>query len=801
MKKLYPLKIILFFITVIFSFSNKIYGQEKTNSIVDLLNNDNPYEEVIYGHLNKTTYIKGESLGFTIYSLDKKKKKLSTITSNLYCVIYDSSNKIVKEKLLKVENGITSNSFILDNTFKSGTYVFKAYTNWMLNFSSQNFFTDSFKVINPDENKFTQRIKRSDKLDIQILPESGHLLTNVINTMGVIIKDSLGYGFPNLEGKIVDDKNDLITSFKVNKYGIGRFSFIPKKNKSYRAIIDKNGVIKEIKFAKKKKENGIILKVNSTVNSVLISAVTNKKTLNSISNKTYKILFFEDEKLNSIQFSFKNKTEVTKKIPFSSLANGISIFTLMNQENQPIAERMFFNYSKLKINKLKELFINSKNDSIINTSLVFEKKVDEFNNFSVSILPKGTKSYNKNSNIIADFLIKPYIKGEIEDSGYYFTDIDNNKKNDLDNLLITQGWSSYDWKYMFNKEKNYKYNFEKGIQIKVNLQNKKNNLGNTFSLFSTSQGFLNFFNLDKGKTSFMIEDYFPTDKDNLFISEIKKRGKLKPQPLYAQFFPTKVPHTNKFATYLTPKNRHFIEDDYSEMALFKTINNNNILKEVVVKTNLEREKIENIKRGTAGRIYKIKNNHRFLTLAQYITFNIPRFTAKDTNEGDLLIGLRSINTSLLGNSNAVTSPLVFLDNFQVTNKQLLYNYFLDEVDYIEVRPAGIAKNGALAPYGIIRIKTDPFKYKANKKVNATKIEVPLIFSNPKKFYVPKYKSYSSSFFKNYGVINWLPINKIDKNGNANFEVNNLKQKNITIYIEGITKSGEFIFEQKDLKIN
>ena len=51
--------------------------------------------EVVYLHLNKSTYIIGETLGFTAYVLDKNDKEPSVLTSNLYVTIEDHSQNII----------------------------------------------------------------------------------------------------------------------------------------------------------------------------------------------------------------------------------------------------------------------------------------------------------------------------------------------------------------------------------------------------------------------------------------------------------------------------------------------------------------------------------------------------------------------------------------------------------------------------------------------------------------------------------------------------------------------------------
>jgi hypothetical protein len=87
------------------------------------------------------------------------------------------------------------------------------------------------------------------------------------------------------------------------------------------------------------------------------------------------------------------------------------------------------------------------------------------------------------------------------------------------------------------------------------------------------------------------------------------------------------------------------------------------------------------------------------------------------------------------------------------------------------------------------------------KSTVRKVEFPLTFSKPEKFYSPKYQSYTSKFYKEYGVVDWLPKNKIDENGHLEFNFTNTPLNKITLFIEGITEDGTFILEEKKIQID
>ena len=215
MKKSYTLNsAVLVYSLTLFSFLS--INAQNNSEIIDAYEDyTEAPREISYVHLNKSTYIEGEMMGFTAYVFDKFTKSLSKTTVNLYCTISDSTNKVIKKKLIKVNNGTSSNIFNIDSLFTSGKYTFKAYTNWMLNFKEPNYFEQQFFVIGPDIQSEVKTTKRETNFDIQVLPEGGHLLANVQNSIGIIVKNSLGIGLANATGKILDQNNVVITTFKL----------------------------------------------------------------------------------------------------------------------------------------------------------------------------------------------------------------------------------------------------------------------------------------------------------------------------------------------------------------------------------------------------------------------------------------------------------------------------------------------------------------------------------------------------------------------------------------------------------
>lgn len=781
----------LFILLIQFSTTSQDLFKDKKIDIAFIKYSERP-RETAYVHLNKSTYITNEDLGFTAYVFHKNDKKLSLLTKNLYVVIRDKNNKTVKEKLLKVENGITHNIFKIDSLFASGNYKFFAYTNWMKNFKEQNFFVQSFKVINPDDTKIIENKTISAKIDAQFLPESGHLVANIRNTVGVIIKNNLGFGIPNVSGTLLDDKNEAMASFKVNKLGIGKFSFMPENGKQYHVNIRYNDNQSRFKI-NKIEQKGIVLSTLQKRESVLVSIKTNNLTFRDVANKSYKITLHNGTNITSFPVKFKHKI-ISKVFKNENLTTGINVFTLFDPLNNPIAERMIFNYKDIKLSKLNAIKIKKSSDSL-DISISYKTLNNKvLNNISISILPQNTITYNQQQNIVSQTYLQPYIKGAVENAQFYFKNTNNATKYHLDNLLLTQGWSSYSWNAIFNHSPSLNYFFEKGITLKANV---KNTVKSKYVLFSIDSKKPNYYILNHNEHEFVATNLFPLPKENIKISKIIGKGKLVPAKLYPQFFPNIIPALNQEYA-LFDNNKQPLETIINiEASVFKSsLNKVQQMDEIILKTNLEERRIEKIKSKSFGRAVVLSNADRKegSNLANFL--NARGFNAFDNLSGSFNIKIRGANSI-----NAGGNPVIYLDGMQLFDYSILSGFDMSIIDYIDINRNGIGE-GIRGGAGVIKIYTDPdlgYTEKNNKTVQ--EFNFPITFSKSKKYYTPKYQNYNSKFYREYGVIDWLPINKINADGTIAFKVANIQYNNIKLFIEGFANDGTFISETKEIMID
>lgn len=748
--------------------------------------------ELCFTHLNKTTLIKGEDLGFTVYLFDKYSKKPSTTSTNVYCTLEDQNGKMIKSALILATEGVAFNVFEIDSLVPSGNYIFKSYTNWMKNFDEENFFLQDIKVIDPQQQDAGLKQNIASELDVQFLPEGGHFVADISNTVGVIVKDGQGYGVKNVTGVIVDKEGLELTNFKTNSFGIGKFIITPKRSDVYTSILNVEEYIKEVVLPSTE-SFGITVSLTDLGDKILLNLKTNDPTFQKIKDTPYKLTIHNGSQLKVIDVSFTEKSETSLVISYKNLYAGINIITLFDKDDHPILERQFFNYDGIPLLGASEAIVKSEKDSISISLPIKTINPNLFNNFSISVLPNATQSYNTHQNIISQIFLKPYLKGYIENSGYYFTDVDREKKYNLDLLLLTQGWSSYDWNSIFNHPPSAKFDFENGISFvaKINRSTSKQ-----FLIYPLNNSETIAVEVPENETSFAIKGLLPMADERLAITSVDKRNKANRPNLYLQFSPSKIPSITNFSKMQPLKVQTYFVSNSTEPLLYATGRKIEMLDEVVINAERKKERIEKLQNRNHGTVDVLTDAMREsnMDFASYLSSKGFSVYQSGTN-----LTVKNLRRTTLQSGGS--SPIIYLDNMRLSDFSILANYDMSKVDYVVIDRSGLGE-GMRGANGVIKIFTNPQLVFKNSTVNNVSqiIEIPLTFRTDKKFYVPLYPTYQNDFFEHFGVIDWFPKLKVDPQGHLNFKVA-AKTSIIKLFIEGIANDGSFFSEIKSINVD
>ncbi len=779
------------------------YNPEKANA--DYFNIP---RESLYLHLNKTTYIHKEEIWFKGYVFDRQKKLPSTGSTNFNIQVFNQSGKELYNGLFFGSKGSFRGNIAIDSTWSTGTYYIKASTNWMNNFSEDESYTKKIKIIKEFQEK--EALSEELRYDFQLLPEGGHLISRTDNSIGFKLINNKGYGVPFEDGYIIDEEGKRQMSFVSNKFGMGKFNFRPIPGKKFIAVARfANGEEVKSTFPEIKDMGISIMVTNTMKNSVMIELNTNEKTIASLTQKNHYLLIRQGHLSKKLFINFlPNETKKLLSIERDLLFKGLNSVTLF-QDNHPILERLFMNsFENVKGDVMVQKGFVTKDS--ISLSIRMPEAEGVLYNASISILPEETKSHVPNDNICSAFMLRPYVKGFIENEKYYFTDINRKKRFDLDVLLLNQGWSKYSWNRIFDKPPKKLYSFNQGFKLKGKVQGTtKDNITKVYVHPSKYQK-ASLIDID-GTYSFTLANFFPEKGETILISGIEPDNSFIKPSVYVQV---------QLNRQTKPLNNEVIraENAIENKEIRKNVqipkdfitDKVQVLDEVVLKADKKEEK------GTSTLpIFKhYKRNSKkvtrdmvdaFPTILDYIKstgkFRVQDHTIFLNNSGESKIKIFDIAPVSILFPKEIP---VFIDNTEVTvDLEILNVLRTSDVDRIYMDKIGFNTGARGGGGGSIRIftrKTQIFGKEGNKS-NGIQLEMKKGYEPVKEFYNPGYTNYLNPGFIDYGSIHWQPWIDFNADGNGTFKIANTGLDNVKVFIEGMGSDGSLISKIETLKLN
>ena len=773
------------------------YGQSpKTNH--ELASSYYEYFELnrerVFLHLNKNVLVPNEELWFAAYVFDNRIYQPNEETTNLLIDVFNSSGEHMETQTLFIHAGKGAGHLQLNpKKYREGNYFLKATTRYMENFREELGYVTHFTILssNPEKQEDPERA-----FELHILPEGGHLLLNQQNLVGVKLIDELGKGVRFNTARVVDQGDNLITSFKSNRFGMGKFNFTPEPGKTYSLLIKDNSgreINKKLPAAKRK---GMNLTTNIVEDNLIISIRTNPESIPEIEKQNYTLTVHQEGKVKQFQFSFpKNKTVAPIVIPADSLYSGVNILTIFDEELLPIVERQIFNYDLKRI-KLNASLVKKDGDSL---EIAFKSKTQNLapNSLSLSVLPAGTESVQASHNILSAFYLKPYLKGDIQDAPYYFSgEIEQRRREyDLDLLLLTQGWSKYSWNNIFeHPPKEYKQP-EEGFTIRGQLKAKKDLKGENIFVLSEDSGLFQILEIGDDNY-FEAKNIFLIDSSSVSIGLTKgnKNRIIKPKG---------------FAQVLVDESKPFIKNDNlkilgktkpvaEEFSLKDFITKGEALDTVHLKgSSKTKQQIREMLDPTGETHYiddETRRQYSFLT--EYIR---SRGYMIIRNFGQLIITKprnRHTFNAFSSSENVGGQPTIILNGTRLQDYAILDQMMISEVASVHIKNFGTGERGIVNLSGVITINTTSGKNYDNSVSEETtfKLIAENGYTPTKEYYAPKYRSYTSPLFSKFGAIQWLDDIFLDQDGLGSFKILNTMQPEIKLFIEGMTENGGLISE-------
>ena len=504
----------------------------------DSIRNVAPREK-LYIHFDSNVYTQQDTIWFKAYLVNATLNTQSSLSALIYAELLNTNGDVIDILSLPTTLGLTWGAFALnEDKYPAGSYTFRAYTNWMKNFGNTYIFQKEIKILstevklqvasNAKPGRSTTNLNRTapsrsnGENDIQFLPEGGNWMSGVYQKMAFKAINPVGKGI-EINGEIIDSKQHKITDFKSNAMGMGYFQMTPLAGEIYTAKIKTptNVVSKNLQQSQ---ISGTALQVDPlySKDSVRIIITTNlpEQELTVIGQSRGVLCF-----VAVIKSGLGRKTIKIAKNIFST---GVAQVLIMNGKKQLLNERNFFVdfENHLKINGTTQIASYGIRDSIpISIKVTDQMGKPISGSFSIAVTDDGQvlKDSINDTHILSYLLLSSDLKGEIENPGSYFHQPNEQTKRDLDALMLTQGWVSYDWtsksKPQFKAEKEYTISGNV-----TNLMNKPS-VGAKVALLGKNKSFMLIDTLTNDKGEFIFDRLPYLDSASFVIQALNTKGK------------------------------------------------------------------------------------------------------------------------------------------------------------------------------------------------------------------------------------------------------------------------------------
>ncbi|NIJ51371.1 hypothetical protein [Dyadobacter arcticus] len=742
-------------------------------------------QEKMYLHLDRPFYLVGETVWFKAYNLNGATHQFLDLSKVAYLEVLDSENNALAQTKFSMADGKGNGSLLIPSTIVSGKYKVRCYTNWMKNFSADQFFETAITVVNPFIRFEPDRTAKGEaQYDVQFFPEGGRLVKGIESKVAfrAVAVDGKGIRF---NGALVNQQNDTIQKFSPALNGIGYFMFTPKEGDTYKAFVN-NSKGKSYEYPLPNvEEQGYVMQVrDSTANLIKVTVMARVTSEEPIA--LYMLSHTRQANV-MVEKKFLNRNRAVFLLDRNKLGEGISHITIFNEKVKPVSERLYFKrpVKSLAIEaKLGNKFVNREKMTLELTTAGAASSED-MTNLSVAIYLDDSIRTPVQQDISSYLWLTSDLKGNIENPEYYFSNVTKDTDQLLDNLMLTHGWRRLKWDNVWSNQTIAFENFPEydGHFITGKMVNKSDG--------SPAKGVDAFLAaLDVPARLYVAQ----SDPKGKVVFEVRKFTGLKEITLQTNLAEDST-HRLEIAS---PFSKQFSTTALPTFFFDKTLENQLLTRAINMQTgNVFLPRIYTEKKvtladslaffGLPDEKYFLDDFTRFPTmeevLREYVKGVLVRKRQKEFH-------FRMID-KLLPNTFYSTDPLILLDGIPVFDTDKIMEFDPLKIKKIETLSSRYFL-GPMTFTGIVSFSTylsDLAGFELDPKVMVMPYEG---VQAQREFYAPKYDGGKATSripdFRN--LLHWAPNVTTDKNGKAVVDFYASDQTGqYQVVIQGITPSG------------
>jgi hypothetical protein len=406
--------------------------------------------EKAYLHFDKPYYVAGDTIYFKAYVTLGERHELSKLSGILHVDLIDKNDALMKSLTLKLINGLASGDFSLPDTLQKGNYRIRAYTQWMRNNGPDYFFNRYLSVGSINTLNRVSATTKSAQPALQFFPEGGNLVSDVPSKVAFKAVGANGLGI-NVTGVVIDNEKREVAKFAASHLGMGSFDLTPETGKTYKAKVTYANGQQSIIDLPQPDAKGIVLAINNdNPNKVSIEIRANRAYYKENLNKDLNLVIYAGGAVNTVKTKLDNEI-LGIDLPKTSFRTGILQVTLFSQTGEPLSERLAFIQNQdllnLAVTSDKQVY---KTEQKVHINLKNNTSANGY--FSVAVVDENKVPADENteSTILSNLLLTSDLKGYVEQPNYYFANVTDDTRKNLDVLMLTQGYRRFVWKELLN---------------------------------------------------------------------------------------------------------------------------------------------------------------------------------------------------------------------------------------------------------------------------------------------------------------------------------------------------------------
>jgi hypothetical protein len=406
------------------------------------------FQEKIYLHVSQSSFLTGETIWFSAYTVDASLHKPSDLSKVAYVELLDRANGHVAQAKIELKDGRGNGSLYLSPSISTGNYTIRAYTQWMRNTSPEFYFHKTLTIANtfvPIDAQEKQTLE--NPYEAMFFPEGGNLLADVSGKVAfrVVSKNGKGISFT---GCVVNERNDTILHFTPQHFGIGNFTFTPSASVVYKAIIKDpqgNSFRYDLPQAVNK---GYALHVKDSADQFFITINHNNP---SASEPMFLFVHTRNQVSHAEVLLQQNKPIIISK---KNLPDGITQITLFDFYLKPVSERLVFKHPEHMLSitaQMNQSQYDTRQPVIIDIQAIGIQN-DASASLSISVFKNDSLPVTNSQSILNYLYLSSDLQGEIESPEFYLSAASPTINQAVDNLMLTHGWRRFKWDDVLNKQ-------------------------------------------------------------------------------------------------------------------------------------------------------------------------------------------------------------------------------------------------------------------------------------------------------------------------------------------------------------